>query len=82
MNDLAIASFLMLILDVFLFHVLRLDYEQKQFKERFGNNCRKECCLPGRGSEYSCADGCLCLSSDDRDFLYTRGLNRTFKDEI
>ena len=80
MNDLAIASFLMLILDVFLFHVLRLDYEQQT--ERFGNNCRKECCLPGRGSEYSCADGCLCLSSDDRDFLYTRGLNRTLKDEI
>ena len=80
MNDLAIASFLMLILDVFLFHMLRLDYEQQT--EQFGNNCRKECCLPGRGSEYSCADGCLCLSSDDRDFLYTRGLNRTFKDEI
>ena len=37
------------------------------------NQCKPECC----GSSYSCDGGCVCTTPDQREFINTRGGNRT-----
>jgi len=37
------------------------------------NQCKPECC----GSSWSCDGGCVCTTPDQRDFINTRGGNRT-----
>jgi hypothetical protein len=38
------------------------------------NKCAPECCA---SSEYSCNNGCVCMTADQRELLKTRGGNRT-----
>jgi hypothetical protein len=40
------------------------------------NQCKPECC----GSSFSCSSGCVCTTSKQRDFINTRGGNRTVED--
>jgi hypothetical protein len=41
----------------------------------FGENkCKPECCA---SSEYSCNNGCVCMTAQQRELLKTRGGNRT-----
>lgn len=40
------------------------------------NQCKPECC----GSSFSCDGGCVCTTPDQRDFINTRGGNRTAPD--
>jgi hypothetical protein len=45
----------------------------------FGNNqCKPECC----GSSYSCGGGCVCTTPEQRNFINTRGGNRTVEETI
>jgi len=37
------------------------------------NQCKPECC----GASYSCDGGCVCTTPDQREFINTRGGNRT-----
>jgi len=37
------------------------------------NQCKPECC----GSSWSCDGGCVCTTPDQREFINTRGGNRT-----
>jgi hypothetical protein len=40
------------------------------------NQCKPECC----GASYSCDGGCVCTTPAQRNFLNTRGGNRTVED--
>lgn len=40
------------------------------------NQCKPECC----GASYSCDGGCVCSTPEQRDFINTRGGNRTAPD--
>ena len=40
------------------------------------NQCKPECC----GASYACDGGCVCTTPDQRNFLNTRGGNRTVED--
>jgi hypothetical protein len=40
------------------------------------NQCKPECC----GSSYACDGGCVCTTPEQRNFLNTRGGNRTVED--
>lgn len=40
------------------------------------NQCKPECC----GSSYACDGGCVCTTPAQRQFLATRGGNRTVED--
>lgn len=42
------------------------------------NQCKPECC----GSSYACDGGCVCTTPDQRQFLASRGGNRTVDDGI
>jgi len=37
------------------------------------NQCKPECC----GSSFSCGSGCVCTTAKQRDFIASRGGNRT-----
>ena len=37
------------------------------------NQCKPECC----GASYSCGSGCVCTTPEQRDFISSRGGNRT-----
>ena len=37
------------------------------------NQCKPECC----GSSFSCGGGCVCTTAKQRDFIASRGGNRT-----
>jgi hypothetical protein len=40
------------------------------------NKCKPECC----GASYACDGGCVCTTPDQRNFINTRGGNRTVED--
>lgn len=40
------------------------------------NQCKPECC----GASFSCDGGCVCTTPEQRDFINTRGGNRTAPD--
>ena len=40
------------------------------------NQCKPECC----GASYACDGGCVCTTPDQRNFINTRGGNRTVED--
>ena len=40
------------------------------------NQCKPECC----GASYACDGGCVCTTPDQRNFINTRGGNRTMED--
>lgn len=40
------------------------------------NQCKPSCC----GASYSCSGGCVCTTPDQREFINTRGGNRTRPD--
>lgn len=40
------------------------------------NQCKPECC----GASYACDGGCVCTTPDQRNYLNTRGGNRTVED--
>jgi len=40
------------------------------------NQCKPECC----GASYSCDGGCVCTTPEQRDYINTRGGNRTAPD--
>ena len=42
------------------------------------NQCKPECC----GSSYACDGGCVCTTPDQRQFLASRGGNRTVDDGL
>jgi len=42
------------------------------------NQCKPECC----GSSYSCGSGCVCTTAKQRDFIASRGGNRTMPTDI
>ena len=42
------------------------------------NQCKPECC----GSSYACDGGCVCTTPDQRQFLASRGGNRTVDDGV
>ncbi len=42
------------------------------------NQCKPECC----GASYSCDGGCVCTTPDQRQFLASRGGNRTVEDGL
>ena len=42
------------------------------------NQCKPECC----GSSFSCGGGCVCTTPSQRDFINTRGGNRTVEETI
>lgn len=42
------------------------------------NQCKPECC----GSSFSCNGGCVCTSPQQRDFINTRGGNRTISGDF
>lgn len=42
------------------------------------NQCKPECC----GASYACDGGCVCTTPDQRQFLASRGGNRTVDDGI
>lgn len=42
------------------------------------NQCKPECC----GASYSCDGGCVCTTPDQRQFLASRGGNRTVDDGL
>jgi hypothetical protein len=42
------------------------------------NQCKPECC----GSSFSCDGGCVCTSPQQRDFINTRGGNRTISGDF
>ena len=37
------------------------------------NQCKPECC----GASYSCGSGCVCTTAKQRDYINSRGGNRT-----
>jgi hypothetical protein len=41
------------------------------------NQCKPECC----GASFSCGSGCVCTTAKQRDFINTRGGNRTSPDD-
>jgi hypothetical protein len=41
------------------------------------NQCKPECC----GASFSCGSGCVCTTSKQREFINTRGGNRTSPDD-
>jgi hypothetical protein len=41
------------------------------------NQCKPECC----GASFSCGGGCVCTTSKQRDFINSRGGNRTSPDD-
>ncbi len=41
------------------------------------NQCKPECC----GATFSCGSGCVCTTPKQRDFINTRGGNRTAMDD-
>jgi len=40
------------------------------------NQCKPECC----GASYACDGGCVCTTPDQRNFINSRGGNRTVED--
>ncbi len=42
------------------------------------NQCKPECC----GASFSCGSGCVCTTAKQRDFINTRGGNRTQEETI
>lgn len=40
------------------------------------NQCKPECC----GASYACDGGCVCTTAEQRNFINTRGGNRTVED--
>ena len=42
------------------------------------NQCKPECC----GSSFSCDGGCVCTSPQQRDYINTRGGNRTISGDF
>ncbi len=41
------------------------------------NQCKPECC----GASFSCGSGCVCTTAKQRDYINTRGGNRTGMDD-
>lgn len=41
------------------------------------NQCKPECC----GASFSCGSGCVCTTPEQRDFINSRGGNRTSPDD-
>ena len=41
------------------------------------NQCKPECC----GASFSCGGGCVCTTPEQRDFINSRGGNRTSPDD-
>lgn len=59
------------------------DFAKNHPKEGFTNGvfdkpivCHPSCCP----SEWSCSNGCVCLSVEDKQFLKTRGQNSSIND--
>ncbi len=42
------------------------------------NQCKPSCC----GSSFSCSTGCVCTTPEQRNFINTRGGNRTVEETI
>ena len=42
------------------------------------NQCKPECC----GASFSCGGGCVCTTPSQRDFINSRGGNRTVEETI
>ncbi len=42
------------------------------------NQCKPECC----GASYSCGGGCVCTTAKQRDYINTRGGNRTYNEGV
>tara|TARA_Y100001970_G_scaffold270497_1_gene364453 strand:+ start:108 stop:383 length:276 start_codon:yes stop_codon:yes gene_type:complete len=50
--------------------------DQKMFM--FHNNeCKTDCCVSGKGNNYSCSVGCVCVNEEQQNMLTTRGGNHT-----
>jgi hypothetical protein len=42
------------------------------------NQCKPECC----GASFSCGGGCVCTTPSQRDFINSRGGNRTVEESV